>query len=419
MADNQHAQSFTGRAVSSTVIALLVFVLINLCCTAIKPIKSDRAETAERGWSYWSLKALHRADSSKANVVLLGSSLISAALSECDATFVAKAPLDLCFYRDSAYLDQQLRHRFNHQFKTLNLSAPGQIPSDAYLTMKAALLDGITPSVVIYALAPRDFIDHTLKDPCDTEAFHYLSRVVNIDECANDIFRDPFARLNWRLSQAVYLYDQAMPLTMAAGGAGEQMLHNLLALTVGDQAQTLMLNRVCPALLPQYQPFDMEPRTKLATALRQRGPFLDNLQDYKDRYRCPNEGAYQIQMRFLQRLIGLCQSNDIEVILVNMPITPENSQLLQRSWGDKYRTDVARLCSLHHMAWLDQCQFDQYAHDDFRDSVHLNGFGGKKFVERLVSHMACDSQAIEAILPTRVREKRSMAGATKFSAGIQ
>jgi hypothetical protein len=102
-----------------------------------------------------------------------------------------------------------------------------------------------------------------------------------------------------------------------------------------------------------------------------------------------------------------------------MPITRENYNLLDCRWSQKYRTDVAHLCSLHQVAWLDQCQFDQYAHDDYRDSVHLNGFGGKKFVGRLVGQMSRDPQALEAILPTGRREKRSMAGATNFSAGIQ
>jgi len=74
----------------------------------------------------------------------------------------------------------------------------------------------------------------------------------------------------------------------------------------------------------------------------------------------------------------------------------------------KYRTDLARLCSLHNVAFLDQCQFDQYAPDDFRDSVHLNGFGGKKFVDRLVEHISSDSKALAAILQT-VSEKRNKA----------
>jgi len=421
MSDNPQAKYSSGRTVSTTVSALLLFCAINAWFVLAHPKLSDPAETAERGWSYWSLKAMHQADPSTTNVVLLGSSLVSAALFECDATFMAKAPLDLCFYRDSQYFDHQLRCQFGPGYKTLSLAAPGQIPSDAYLTIKVALLNGITPSVVIYGLAPRDFIDHTLKDACDTESFHYFSHLVDLQECATDLFKDPMAQLNRTLGRCVYLYNAAPQITLAANAAGWQALHYLLSHGPGEAPGSMMQRRASHRLLPQYQPFDMEPGKALATSLHARGPYLDNIQDYKDRYRQPNIAAYHTQMRFLQRLIALCQSNDIDIILVNMPITKQNMDLLDSQWRQRYFTDLTRMCALHNVEWFDQCQFDQYRQDDFRDSVHLNGFGGKKFVDRLVSHMAARREALGAILPTGSHEKRSMASSrtTNFSPGIQ
>jgi len=423
MSHNKQTKSSSARALSTTLSALLLFCALNAWLTLAPPRFCDPAEFPYHGWSYWSLKAMQQADPSSVNVVVLGSSLIAAAFPECDATFVQKQPLDLCFYRGAAYLDQQMRYRFERNYQTLNLAGPGQIPSDAYLTMKAALANGITPGVVIYCLAPRDFIDNTLKDTCDTEAFHYLSHIVDVRDCAQDLFRNPVTRLDWDLQRSFQLYGAAVHYSLAMDAAGSGALRCLLATIEGRQHGDIMRRRIngINGILPQYQPFNLNPGRAMAAVLKDPGPFLNNVQDYKDRYKQPNIAAYRTQIGFLERLITLCQSKHIGIILVNMPITKQNIELLDSTWRRQYFGDLARISTAHGVEFLDQCEFERYSRQDFRDSVHLNGFGGKKFIDRLVEKMAVRSGAAKAVLAAGNDEKRSMAAsrATNFRAGIQ
>ena len=82
------------------------------------------------------------------------------------------------------------------------------------------------------------------------------------------------------------------------------------------------------SILADYQPFDIQPGTTWALPSHSAGPFMDNSEDYRNRYKHPNPEKYRTQMQFLQKLIALCQYNDIDVILVNMPISKRNLDLL-------------------------------------------------------------------------------------------
>jgi lysophospholipase L1-like esterase len=151
------------------------------------------------------------------------------------------------------------------------------------------------------------------------------------------------------------------------------------------------------------------------------GTFLDNTFDYRNRYKHPNASKYAVQMRFLDRVIRLCQANDIAIILVNMPITKQNADLLESSWRTRYSNDLAALAQEHDVAVLDQCDFAQYNIDDYRDTVHLNAFGARKFTDLLVEKMKSEPFSQQALLSAAKSVKRSIAkrGAIVSIPGIQ
>jgi hypothetical protein len=417
MAPQNDASRASMRIVSRALTALLLFCAVNAWLSLTRPQFADPYEFPYHGWSYWSLNAIRHADSARTNVVLLGSSLVVAAIAECDATY-KNQQLDLCFYRDAQYFDDRLRRSFAFNFKTLDLSTPGQIPSDAYLTLSAALSNGIKPGAVIYGIAPRDFIDQTLKDPCDTEPFHYLSRMVPIDDCAEDVFKNPIGRLDWCLQKNVYLYRAAADCMLATRDGSIRFLQTALART---SIAPHFMQSSANALLPDYQPFNILPGTNWAMVAHDRGTFLDNTFDYRNRYKNPDAGKYAVQMRFLHRVIRLCQANDIAIVLVNMPITRQNADLLDANWRRRYSNDLAELARVHKIAVLDQCDFAQYSLDDYRDTVHLNAFGARKFIDRLVEKMKTEPFSNQALLSAENSVKKSLAkrGAIVSIPGIE
>ncbi len=379
----------TSKVLSAFTLSLVAFAAIN-AGLAYSPYSQINPEiTSYHSWTWWTVNDIRHA-TKPANVVLLGSSLMVAAIAECDANHL-KHSLDLATYRGASYLDTVLHDQLGGTFNTMNLSAPGQMPSDAYLTLKAALKEGMKPKVIVYGVAPRDFLDGTMQSPSDTEAFKYLRRCVDISDCGFDYFSSPFGKLDWFLQRSVNLYRLSLDCRLTLEKLSRQYLsHNGL---VNLPEQEGAAGPFAIRLRALLRPFNIEPGTFLALqTVNDKSPMLDNRRDYMDRYRNPDQRLYETQFRFLDRIVNTCKQENIELVLVQMPITQENVQILKPALYDKYKADLARVCANNKISLLDLCKFDQYSKDDYRDTVHLNGFGGKKFVNNLVAAIGADNQ---------------------------
>ncbi len=379
----------TSKVLSAFTLSVIAFAAIN-AGLAYSPYSQTNPEiTSYHSWTWWTVNDIRHA-TKPSNVVLLGSSLMVAAIAECDANF-QKQSLDLATYRGASYMDSVLHDKLGGTFNTMNLSAPGQMPSDAYLTLKAALKEGMKPKVIVYGIAPRDFLDGTMQSPSDTEAFKYLRRSVDISDCGFDYFSSPFGKFDWFLQRSVNLYRLSLDCRLTLEKLSRQYLsHNgLINLPEQEGAAGPFAIRL-RALL---RPFNIEPGTFLALqTVNDKSEMIDNRRDYKDRYRNPDQHLYETQFRFLDRIVDTCKKENIELILVQMPIRQENVQILKPALYDKYKGDLARVCADKKITLLDLCKFDQYSKDDYRDTVHLNGFGGKKFVDNLVAAIDADNQ---------------------------
>lgn len=371
-----------ARLLSAFSLSLLTFAAINVAIANSQLGEVNPSVSSYRGWSWWTVNDIRHAEK-PANVVLIGSSLMVAAVAECDANFL-KRSLDLATYRGASYLDSVLHNRLGGTFNTMNLSAPGQMPSDAYLTLKAAINEGVKPKVIVYGVAPRDFLDGTMQSPSDTEAFKYLQRSVDISDCGLDFYATPFGKFDWLLQRSVNLYRISLDCRITLEQACRKFFsHNgIFNLSEQEGAAGPFANR----LRALWRPFNIEPGTFLALqTVDDKSGMIDNTRDYKDRYRNPDSALYETQFRFLQRIISLCKEEKIKLVMVQMPITQDNVQILKPAVYAKYKADLTAACADNNIPFLDLCQFQQYTREDYRDTVHLNGFGGKKFVDNLVA----------------------------------
>jgi hypothetical protein len=371
--------------------ALVCFTLINIALVFVNPIHFDPYKFPYHSWSWWTMHDL-RTDLHNPNIILLGSSLTVNAVADGDANFLHKQ-LDLTEYRKAAYLDASLHKTIGGTYNTINLSSPGQIPSDSYITLKAALDSGKKPKLVIYGIAPRDFLDGTMSEPAATETFKFLQRIVDVDAVVSDLFLSPITNFNWRLQKDVYLYHYAPNLQESAS-----LLFNRLYLAVLSAVPELrtvpdMTNTKRPILLPSYHPLELAPGvlmvqiTDKASAMRDHNENA-NLRDYRDRYRNPDKRIYNSQFKFLGLLADMCKNEGISLVLINMPITEKNAQLLPQKVFQKYLQDVGNLAFAKGVPFLNLCEFNRYTPFDYRDSVHFNGLGGEKFISRLVDKLA-------------------------------
>jgi lysophospholipase L1-like esterase len=87
----------------------------------------------------------------------------------------------------------------------------------------------------------------------------------------------------------------------------------------------------------------------------------------------------------------------IDVLLVNMPLTPDNLNLLPAPTLARYNQTIKNIAAKYQAKFLDWQQAPEYDSADFIDSCHLNARGGAKFY----MHLADAIHSNAALPPTR------------------
>ncbi len=385
----------TSLQVMPRFISALFLTALLSCAAALVPCTADRFAYPLHGWTWWSAREVRAKlgpgdAGTKQNVLLLGSSLMVVAMAESDATW-SHQRIDLTTYRDARYFDDRLNTASSKRpsARTINLSAPGQIPSDAYLTMKFALASGLRPNLVVYGIAPRDLLDSTLSSPFDTECYKYLCRLVSADELNKVLPNNCWQRISRQFNSASPLLQRSIDFQLQTDQVANMALKAL--------SERLHLRKISLAermlLLKNYKPLEMEPEfihAEIAVRGEVEKLYSDNLSDYVARYRKPRLDFYEGELAALKMLAELCQSEHIEFVLVNMPIRKCNADLIEPGVQAAYLSDLFKLSRSCRVRFYDLCDYKMYQKDDFRDSVHLNGFGGMKFIDKLADVLVHD-----------------------------
>lgn len=412
---DQHKFSLRAKVRSLFVVAFVIFVALNIYCSFDSPFKFDPFKYSYKGWAWWTMNDLKRSPTIP-NVAVLGSSLMVSAVAGCDANHLQK-PLDLTKYHHVSYLDDQLKKALGGSFNSFNLSAPGQMPSDAYLSLRAMVGTTSRPDVVIYGMAPRDFIDSTLNGPNDTEPFKYLTRFVNIDEVATHEFRSVWAKLDWCLQRTVFLYGYGLDFKLALGETTEQLINKYLP-TPPSKKPFTWWDRV--KILPTYIPAQIQPEAVISSPLtKDKISFKDNTKEYLSRYKSPDPETFHTQMYFLRKLAEFCHRERIQLVLVNMPIMECNTQMLPKKIYSDYLKSLEEFAWNNDVVYHDLCQFSRYEKADYHDTVHLNAFGGKKFFDALTNVLVADPRASNALTLAGIQLERNTALAARMKRPFQ
>jgi hypothetical protein len=126
--------------------------------------------------------------------------------------------------------------------------------------------------------------------------------------------------------------------------------------------------------------------------------YTDNTQEYLRRYSHPDIHTYRTQMFFLNKIAEFCRKERIELVVVNMPITPDNLRLLKPGGYRGYLQGLREFAIFNKLSGVyDLNNFAKYSHKDFHDTVHLNAFGGRKFFDDLTNAVRSDLRMREII----------------------
>lgn len=341
------------------------------------------------------------AGSSRPNVVVLGSSLAFAANYYCDTKYatktVPKSIADSMTYLSACYFEEALNESQAKRFAVANLSIPGGMAQDAYVIMQRLIQAKKRPTFVIYEIAPRDLVDNLMPVGCgalsgalESDGFSQSYKGLNfppvLRESLDALGSSPlvsewkrgFNRLG-RQPTPEAVRDSYTSCIWQFYKCKTELKNCLIAFTctsLGRQPTFYAAVASIKAKQTAHNPLCQH-------------SFIDQeMVNYSVRYNPPNYEQFAEQSTELEKLAKLCKLEGINLLLVNMPMMPGNRALIDSKLYHAYRQELVSLTKLYECKLIDMDGSNIFHHDDFKDFVHLNTEGGKKFQDTLVQKMA-------------------------------
>jgi len=304
-------------------------------------------------------------------ILMLGSSLgiFPAALADFKTFGEPKPGADKFLnYSSYRYLDQQISNLTGSQVRTLNLSNQGGMTSEDLLLLKGAFKAGIKPKLVILLTGPRDFLDHQ----------------------TNKIGQSKLAKaLLVRLSQALWNFTETSTANL------ETLASRFLPIFVQRDAITKFLTKQLKQSIAfiSRKPYREKPAPT--------GGSLESIRDepgspemmefyranYKIRYLPIDWTRWRLETDALQQIIQFCNNERTPLLVVAMPLSSENRDLLPRDFVSKHRAMLQKLTTsgpqIDSTVLLDLYDSNQFSIDDYMDTVHLRSCGGIKLARQI------------------------------------
>ncbi|MBK9205187.1 MAG: DUF1574 family protein [Candidatus Obscuribacter sp.] len=346
-------------------------------------------KVSHRSWVYWNYKDLVDAPGSaqKPQIAIFGSSLMMAALHGGDAVYTG-LPQNVVIHHRSKLFKDLVKKQTGATVDNFAFALGGEMVSDAYVLLAQMLEQKEHPRCLIYGIAPRDFTDNTLPSVASTEIYKYAERLTDLSSLDMEARPSLAAKAEYYLGKICFIYGHREDLLYIQHHWAQSLAKKLLGYkNVELNITPLHIRRQAFLELPEdcavNEGFVTPPQVE-------QEPYLDNTAEYRGRYRKINAKQFALQMQYLERILTLAQKNKIEVILVNMPLTAENINLMPANFYSDYLKQVQTLAKRDGCTLVDLNSASLFPKNKFADSVHLNNRGGKHFFEVLIKELAQD-----------------------------
>ncbi|MBS1992182.1 MAG: hypothetical protein JSS83_16785 [Cyanobacteria bacterium SZAS LIN-3] len=383
---------FGGLLQSRFFAAFMAFFAL---CAVMAASNFDRLKPADfafNTWTTWAIKDFLGRPQTP-DVVFLGSSLMLVPLDGVDADYTNKT-IDGSAHHRSLFFEDHFKKYSGKAVNSFNFALPGEMPSDAYLITRFLLEGKHAPKVLVYGVGPRDFMDNLLPSPSATDPFVYLSRFGDWSDHAALITPDWQERLNFELTRLFYTYGQRSQMALDINRAALALLDKI-APKPPSKMTDLEIYSMRRSIMPDYRPFEVAPNTCLFTPTTDanRPKFLDNIDEYRKRYKKLKVETFNGQMSFLQDILAIAKARGIHVMLYAMPITDINRGLLSDQSWELYRSRLRAIASQSGASFLDMHESGAFKISDFQDTVHLHSGGGAKLLDMMAQTIAKDTVA--------------------------
>jgi hypothetical protein len=400
-----------AHLVSSFLVAAGLFVVANAALGKLPAVSGpvltaenfqDSADAMQNGRpaSWWITKSyLNRA---APDIVLFGSSQMGG-VQAADAKLQNRR-LDWVLDHDCDVLEKAMQSRLKRQTSVFICGLPGAMVSDHYVISKT-LFPHEKPGMVILTVAPRDFMDNFLPDVASTEPYKFYSRYLSGDIGAKKLMLTSWNdKLQSAVSNILPLKNLSQtipwksisaslplpsPAVLDAAGVSQKMTGWMFSLNSDN-------DNVKPGqciVLPNM------PKT-----------YIDNSVEYAKRYHNCNPPFYKKEFEYLTALLKFYRNENIKVMLVDMPLTAVNRNLLPPIFWASYKGGLKAACAENEAKYLDLSADKLFDNSDFVDTVHLNAGGGIKLIDKIADTVSQDAALRTCLNQRPVTAHRSIAG---------
>lgn len=316
------------------------------------------------------------------------------------------------------HFQRLLRASTQETVTCISLCSGLQMPSETYLIAEAIMREKNHPPVMILGIALRDFIHDQYAQEWSCDSFASIAPYVPLSLNLLSQMSSATAVKELVLCHIWYLYRDRIDFKSVFGA----LTKNLLEL--------LPLDMPYPRLgfdhtwRPQRRGFLHEtwvPRQqeKFTEEIYRTHPqflkrFFRNMQ--AGIYRQGSESTMRLQTHYLEALIRICQERDVQLVVVNMPLSPEFQALVPPGLYDTFRRFLRYFASFPNVAVIDFYNQPEFGNDAFKDGVHLNYGGACRFAEKLARTLAAEYPAVLQALAVHAKARQALAGRDQLEA---
>lgn len=307
------------------------------------------------------------------------------------------------------YLQSLLRQATGKPVTCINLCTGLQMPSETFLIAEAITNQQNYPPVLIFGIALRDFIHDQFALEWTCESFASVAPYVPLRLDVLSQLTSSTAVGQLVLCHFWYLFRHRTDFQAVLKAFAKDALEFLpLDASFPRLGFDHTWRRQRHGFLPEtWVPRQQE---KFTEEIHKTHPeflyrFYQGMQ--VGIYQQGTEGTMRVQTHYLESLATLCKEKGIQLVLVNMPLSPEFQELVPKGLYDTFRGFLKYFATLTNVVLIDFYREPEFGNDAFKDGVHLNYPGARKLAEKLTRELQTRYPAVlESIaVPAEARQK--------------
>ena len=397
--DGRRASRSSIPNISAAIVAIVLYLAVNGMASLYLPVlMQDLLAWQNHDACWWTVKNF-KDTPGRADVLMLGSSLMCRVINEGDATYL-NHPLNAMAHFRSEHLEDALSNLHSTMrsagatspdsgsvphYRSISLAVGGMNASDVSTLVPPLLTAEKTPAAIVYGIGPRDLFDNSLESAADAPAFRLAEKLQTFDAETQKNAR-PSREAQFKLAinrilqfvLPLYRYQDELVVAFR-----RQSLAAIDILAPKPSACALPpLTTVQRAQL-HLVASDAENECLVKPDDPLHPDHFDFNNNYFMSYNPFRPALYRRQLFFLNRFLKYSTSHGIKTFVVKMPLRADNLSLMVPNFYDLYNRDVDLIAQANGVTVIDASKAAQFSDSDFTDTVHLSGRGACKLIDAI------------------------------------